>query len=467
VRADTGRALEHRLAVEQSERRLPSLVAGLVRRGELIWCAGAGAVAQPAATQYRCGSITKTFVAVEVMRLRDEGMLDLADLIGDHLPAVTQPRASVAQLLAHTSGLRAETAGPWWERTPGIGFDALVAGSMRPEDVLVRPGRRFHYSNVGYAVLGELVSRIRGRRWDDVVGAELLRPLEMERTSTRPVAPFAEGYGVHPHAPLVLAEPEHDAVSMAPAGQLWSTAEDLARWARVLAGYEPQLLAAETLEEMLEPAALADPPGQPWTTAHGLGIQLFNVNGERSWGHWGSMPGHVGALIVDASTRDAVVVLSNATSGLSGELPGDLLRILREHEPPAPSAARARQPADALAEGVLELAGAWYWGTAAFVLSVTAGGHLELRALDRGRESSFRPTGPDSYVGLSGYYHGETLRIVRRRDGSVSHLDIGSFVFSRRPYDPAADIPGGVDAAGWQESPLLLEGEHGGGDEPR
>ena len=155
----TRAALDARLAAEQAEHRLPSVVAGLVRDGELVWsgAAGDGTVEH----QYRCGSITKTFVAVQVLRLRDAGALRLTDLVEAHVPGTAAGGATLAQLLAHSSGLRAETAGPWWERTPGTGFAELAASSLGPDGARVRPGRRFHYSNVGYAVLGELVARDR------------------------------------------------------------------------------------------------------------------------------------------------------------------------------------------------------------------------------------------------------------------------------------------------------------------
>ena len=78
-------------------------------------------------TQYRIGSISKTFVGVEVMRLRDEGRLDLGDTIGAHLPEVPFPQVTVAQLLTHTSGLQAETDGDWWERTEGGSWSTLLA----------------------------------------------------------------------------------------------------------------------------------------------------------------------------------------------------------------------------------------------------------------------------------------------------------------------------------------------------
>ncbi|MHB1989006.1 MAG: serine hydrolase domain-containing protein [Acidimicrobiales bacterium] len=462
VREETARALSHRLATEQSEARLPSVVAALVRDGRPVWFAGAGLAdgALPTdETQYRCGSITKTFIAVEVMRLRDEGLVALSDPVSRHIPELRELDCDVANLLSHTSGLRAETSGPWWERTPGVPFAELVASSVRAVDVIERAGRRFHYSNVGFAILGELVARVRGRAWDDVVDDELLRPLGMLRTSTRPIKPFAKGYGVHPHADVVLAEPEHDALSMAPAGQLWTTVLDLCRWSAVLAGLRPEILAPGTAAEMREPLAVNDLPDMAWTTAHGLGLQLFNRDGVRSYGHNGSMPGFLAVLRIEARSGAGVVILTDATSGLGPSLENDLLAILAEREPPAP------EPWEPVTGGIapelLAVTGVWYWGTKAFIVSIRGDGIVELRSLDLGRDGTFSPVGDGTFVGLSGYYTGEILSVVRGPDSSLSHLDIGSFVLSRAPYDDSAEIPGGVDPKGWTGSPEASEARQG------
>lgn len=66
------------------------------------------------------------------------------------------------------------------------------------------------------------------------------------------------------------------------------------------------------------------------------------------------------------------------------------------------------------------------------------------------RTSRFRPQADGTWVGLDGYYAGETLRVVRGPDGAVSHLDLGSFVFTREPYAPGEVVPGGVDPVGWR-----------------
>jgi hypothetical protein len=100
---------------------------------------------------------------------------------------------------------------------------------------------------------------------------------------------------------------------------------------------------------------------------------------------------------------------------------------------------------------VLELAGPWYWGTHAFALRLTAAGGVSLEPLSgSGRRSRFRANGDGTWTGLEGYYAGELLKAVRRPDGTVSHLDLGSFVFTRQPYDEEASVPGGVDPDGWR-----------------
>lgn len=448
------RHLDNLVAREQATQRLPTLTAGIVRDGALLWSAARGTTGLSGAdsptvdTQYRIGSISKTFVAVGVLRLRDEGALDLNDPIGRHLSELTELPVSIAQLLSHTSGLRAETPGPWWERTPGLDFGDLVASCLRPVDLLFRPGRRFHYSNPGYAVLGELLARKRGAPFPDAIAEELLEPLAMSRTALRPSPPHAGGLAVHPHADALLREPAHDARAMAPAGGLWSTLTDLSRWSQLLAGRRPELLRPETLREMQEPIAVADIPGEAWTTGYGLGLQCWNNNGVRQYGHSGSMPGFIAMLSVHAPTNDVLLALTNSTSGLRMAFCEQILAELAEE--PTPVSAFA--PASAVDPNVLELLGAWYWGPAEFRMSLASDGCLQLRGVPTGRHGSFRRQGDGSYIGEWGYFAGETLRARRRGDGSISCLDIASFIFTRTPYDTKADVPGGVDDAGWQPS---------------
>ena len=182
-------------------------------------------------TQYRIGSLTKTFIAVLVMRLRDEGRLDLADPLGKYLDAGPVAGATIAQLLSHTAGLASETPGPWWERSPGElrpGLTDILGPARHPA------GRLFHYSNPGYGLLGALVGQLRGQGWEEALRQEILDPLGMARTTMSPEPPHARGFAVHPWADVMQPEPAEGTGLMAPAGELWSTAADLCRFAAFL-----------------------------------------------------------------------------------------------------------------------------------------------------------------------------------------------------------------------------------------
>jgi CubicO group peptidase (beta-lactamase class C family) len=463
----TERMLLRRVAAEQANGRTPSLVAAFVRDGRMVWSGSRGRVgsARPdAATQYRIGSITKTFTAVLVMRLRDEGRLGLDDRLDVHVPGTPVGDRTVAQLLAHLGGVAAETPDPWWERTPGA--ERGVADALGSAPAKHPPGRRYHYSNVAFALLGELVARLRGSTWAQALDAEILRPLEMSRTTQLPAGPHAAGWAVHPWADVVLPEPAHDAGVMAPAGQLWSTAADLARWVAFLGGDTGSVLSADTLAEMREPVVVEDEDDgfDGWRSAAGLGLQLWRVDGRCLSGHLGSMPGFLAAAWVDPAGGAGALALANATAGPAvGELAADLIDIVAGQEPrltPEWEPAAAPDPGtpgiSGMSDitGLLELAGVWYWGPAPFALTLAPEGGLLLSALRRSRrESRFRPEPDGTWTGLDGYFAGETLSVHRRGDGTVGHVNIASFVFTRTPYDPDAPVPGGVDPAGWRPGP--------------
>jgi CubicO group peptidase (beta-lactamase class C family) len=443
----TARQLLARTAQAQADGRVPSLVAGVVRGGELAWWAGRGEVggAEPDAdVQYRLGSITKSVTAVLVMRLRDEGRLGLDDPLDRHLPGTPFGGRTVGQLLSHVAGVTAESPGDWWERTPGQPWDELAA-QLAAGHVVDGAGRRFHYSNLGYGALGELVARLRGVPWWDAARDEVLRPLGMTRTSPRPSGRAASGFAVHPWADMVLAEPEHDAVSMAPAGQLWATLGDLGRWAAFLLGDGRPVLDAGTLEEMTIPAGV-DHSAPEWA-AYGLGLQVLRIGGRTLVGHGGSMPGFLAGVFADRQAGLAGLALANATTGLDPALLTGLLDIVRTAEPPV---ATPWRPADRLDDDALELIGPWYWGTSLVGVRLDATGMLHLAPLATGRRASRFIRRGDAWLGLDGYYAGETLQVRRASDGRVTALDIATLTFTRTPYADDAPVPGGVDAAGWQ-----------------
>ncbi|MDN5715790.1 MAG: beta-lactamase family protein [Janibacter sp.] len=443
----TIRRLDRSAAVLQARGRTPSLVTGAVRDGQLIWSSARGTFApdvDPLDVQYRIGSITKTFVAVAVMQLRDAGRLRLTDPIGDHVPDTPFGAVTIAQLLTHTAGLSAELPGSWWERSPGPDREGLHE-AMRTGTTLNRAGRRVHYSNLGFAVLGQLVERLTSRGWAEVVTDEILTPLGMERTTALPSAPFATGYAVHPHADVLLPEAIQDTQAMGPAGQLWSTLPDLGRWAAVISGDTGGVISTDTLDEMCEPSVVDDSPDGSRT--RGLGFEMIRQRGRLLVGHGGSMPGFQARVRVERATRTGVVSMLNATTPTAVSDVEDPFDILEECEPRLPDAWVAQEDVPAR---LLALTGSWFWGTSEGVLRVQGEGWLRLDHVSGMLSTSrFRPTGEDTWTGLEGYFRGETLRVMRDDDGAPRHLDIGTFVLTRRPYEPGELIPGGMDAGGW------------------
>ncbi len=442
-------ALLRRIATEQAECRAPSLVAAVVRGEDLVWTGARGKVdgrIPTADTQYRIGSITKTMVAVLVMRLRDEGKLDLNDPLDKHLPGTSFGGVTIAQLLSHTGGLTSESPGQWWERAEGNDWEALRA-SLSENALRHRSGARFHYSNVGYGVLGELVARLRGTTWLDALSTEILAPLGMTRTSPSPQAPAALGWAVHPFADVLLNEPTPDAVAMAPAGQIWSTANDLARWVRFIGGDTDGVLHPDTVAEMRAPAHVDD--NDMWTNGYGLGFEALRHGGRRLSGHSGSMPGFLANVLVDARTGTGALILTNSTAGVGiVGLSIDLINLVEEYEPALPQEWEPLTEAD---PDLLALTGLWHWGPTPYLLKLLPERWLNLTPVStRGRASRFRPVTADTWTGIDGYYAGETLVLHRHADGTPGHFDLSTFVFTREPYGTKDAIPGGVDQQGWR-----------------
>lgn len=406
----------------QAERRLPSIVAGVLDGPEPAWSGTAGAQTDTD-TQYRIGSITKTITALLVMQCRDDGLLDLDDPIGRFVPETGYASSTVRSLLAHVSGMQSEPVGPWWERSPGVPVEELLAANDGSGAVF-GPGEYYHYSNLGFGLLGELVARIRGRSWNSLVEERVLGPLGMRRTSYLPQAPYAPGYSVHHLEGTLTEEPLHDTGSMAPAGQLWSTLEDLARFAAFLSGGDPEVLAERTLAEMRQPV--------PPALDYGLGVRLLPYADGVLSGHTGSMPGFQAAAFADPLNKVGVVALTNATTGFSG--PELALALLGDR---TPGPMRPWVPTTVVPAWARELLGYWHWGNSAFEVRWNDE-RLEWRDLARGALAEQFGLVEDRIVGLAGYHHGETLHVVRRDDGSIDHLDCATFVYTREPYPDGA-----------------------------
>src|SRR5258708_15089332 len=154
--------------------------------------------------------------------------------------------------------------------------DELVA-SMREVEFVLGPAQAHHYSNLAFALLGQVVARKSGLPYMQYVDERIIRPLGLTRTTWTPHAPKAQGYLVDEYARTVWPEPETDLGGTTAAGQLWSTVEDLGRWATFLAGGADDVLAAATNEEMWFPQVMYYP--HDWVLGWGLRPMLYHEGG--------------------------------------------------------------------------------------------------------------------------------------------------------------------------------------------
>jgi CubicO group peptidase (beta-lactamase class C family) len=433
--AGVARELERRLRAAQRDWRSPAVSAGVVRDGRLVWSGHVGSARLEAGaapgddTQYMIGSITKTFTAVLVMALRDEGRLTLDDRLDTYLPGTRHGAVTIRQMLAHASGLQREPVGRIWENLEAPDQERLLRELEDAERVLP-PHFAFHYSNLAYALLGQIVERLEKRSWEETVTQRILAPLEMRHTGLAPDEDgCALGYLVHPHAGTVTLEPRFDLRATAALGGLWSTVADLGRYASFIADPVAEVLSPDTVEEMCRPLIMADVDG--WGRAYGLGFDLQRVGERVLAGHGGAMPGFLAGLRVRRADRVGAVVFSNSSAGAETvALATQLVTAVLDAEPALARPWTPSQPQPGLAE----LLGSWWSEGEELVLEVRDNQLWgRLRGAGGLGETRFEREGSDRFRAVQGRERGELLEVVRHDDGSVRQMYFATYAVTRTP----------------------------------
>jgi CubicO group peptidase (beta-lactamase class C family) len=426
--------LEQRVRQEQREKRLASIAAAVLRDGELVWQSAVGAADVEAGleatpdTQYRIGSITKTFTAAAIMQLRDAGKLHLEDTLDLHIEGSAYT-PTIRRLLSHASGLQRETQDDSWLTLRFAQPDELLE-TLAQAELVLPSGARFHYSNLAFALLGIVVERVSGVPYMDYVRERLLEPVGLTRVSFEPEAPAAKGYLAQPYADGLWDTIGVETGAWASAGQLWGTAADICRWGAFLAAPDESVLAASSAEEMRTVQVIAD--HERWLSGYGLGLGLYRDGDRILAGHNGSMPGFIAQLVFSARDTIVATALTNESEADVGELGVALLGTTVEEWPVAPAAWRIGEPPPA---DVVPLLGIWFMEAARVVFRWREG-KLESRfdgTPDWRPSSTFARETDDRWRTVSGPEHGEALRIVRAQDGSVERLVWAGYPVTREP----------------------------------
>jgi CubicO group peptidase (beta-lactamase class C family) len=377
-----------RLLQECQAERLPSVAAAVVRKGEIVWSNAVGGADYEAGedatpgTQYRIGSITKTFTATSIMQLRDAGKLDLDDRLGQHLDDVGDGSPTIRRMLAHLSGIKREVGEMFVDLSTPTEADLQVGFALRP-------AQAHHYSNLAFGLLGRVVAAKSGMPYVQYVDDNVIGPLGLSRTTWHAAAPRAQGYLVDDYARTVWAEPELDLGGVAAMGQLWST-----------------------VEEMWFPQVMYFP--DDWVLGWGLGLELFNQGGTIFGGHGGAMPGHLAGMYINRKTQIGAAALTN--SGSRADMDAFAIRLTQKAmelwpEPIEPWRPEEEPPAD-----VRAILGVWWSEGTQFVFTWEKG---SLRAKVTGSlpgrgETTFERDGT-GWVASAGRERGEQLRVDGER----------------------------------------------------
>ena len=437
IREQTSQDLRRILRERQSKHRVPAIYGAVARKGKTVWGDGVGSAdldapgtPPDADSQFLIASNSKTFTAVVVMALRDEGRLSLDDTLDTFVPESKHAGITIRQILAHVSGMQREPLGDVWETLEQPDRDQLVAGFAEAERVL-KPHHRWHYSNLAYAMLGEVIARLDGRDWFDSVQTRILRPLGMSRTTVGLTGKHVNGYYVPPYSDVPVPEAELDLKAMVACGGLASTATDMATWGSFVASPSDEVLSPDTLEEMCQPQIMADL--ERWQVAFGLGFMLLR-SGDRVYvGHTGGIPGHITGLFTHRQSATSGLALMNSTSSPDpAALAVDLANHVLDHDPGGPEVWVPGTEVPAELAGVI---GRWYSEGAPFVFSVRQG-RLEARAAaapDHKPPSVFEEVGDDLYRTTAGRETGELLRITRDEHGEVVKMNWATYLVTRKP----------------------------------
>jgi CubicO group peptidase (beta-lactamase class C family) len=430
----------------QADGRIPALSVALHRADREPWVFTVGESGNPEhplgpGSRFRIGSVTKTFTAVLVMQARDEGLLDLDAPVSAYLDVPAHGDATIRRLLSHTAGFQREPHGDVWDTLITPDAARMLAELDRAERVLPN-ARRFHYSNLGLAVLGQAVAELRGGTWAEILADRVLGPLGLTATTVATPPQAVVGYLVDAYSDAARPEPPVDLAGVAPAAQLWSTATDMAKWAAFLAdpgAVDPagRVLAAATAEEMRWPVTTTDET--LWAAGFGLGLILV-PDGKRVThvGHDGAMPGFLAGVYGrrggegNPGALGCAVLGSSGTAGQTNELVHELLRLAAELDPAEIRPWRPAAPAPAPYRSVL---GRWWSEGSEFVFA-WHDGKLQARIAEAPAD---RPPAifeevagrPGVLRTVSGREAGELLRLTRDESGAVVRMHWATYRFTR------------------------------------
>jgi CubicO group peptidase (beta-lactamase class C family) len=362
--------------------RVIGAAVGIVRDQELAWTQGFGFAdiaterAPDENTVFRCGSITKTFTAAALMQLRDETRIYLDAPIVRYIPEFSAAKSrfgaiedvTIRRLLTHHSGLVGEGPVNGWETQQFPMIEEIIAALPRTE-IVIEKDTGFKYSNLAFALLGEVVARVSLVPYVDYVRRNLFEPLGMNASDLEPTHSIrdrmATGYTICPleDQPKVAAHPVMRGFTAA--GQLYSSVADLSKWislqfrTQAVAREGSQVLKGSSLGAMQQPHYI-DPS---WTEGYCL-CWMATRRGENIFHHYGGgLPGFLSMAMFNKREKVGAIVLTNATGHAApAQIAFDLLDTLIPPLREAREGTLTLQKPVATPEKYRQFVGMYEWG---------------------------------------------------------------------------------------------------------
>ncbi|RIK75958.1 MAG: serine hydrolase [Planctomycetota bacterium] len=336
---DVAADLRRVIAAELEAKNLPAFSIALVDGDRTVWAEGFGfqdAERQKPATArtvYRVGSVSKLFTDIAVMQLVEQGKLDLDAPVGNYL-ADFEPHnpfdapITLRRLMSHRAGLvRESPVGNYFDPTePTL---AATVASLNDTTIVYKPGTRTKYSNAGIAVVGQVVEKSQGVAFSKWIDDRILAPLAMRQsgfTLTPSVERDLAAAWMWTYDGRRFAAPKF-ALGTAPAGNLYSSVLDLAKFVRAIfnggQGESGPLLKPETLAAMMQ-----DRDAKNEARRFGIGFQLADFEGHRRVGHGGAVYGFSTQLeaLPDAKLGVIAVASLDGANGLVKRITDHALR---------------------------------------------------------------------------------------------------------------------------------------------
>lgn len=350
-----------------AKNHIPGMVYGIMLDGKLVHTGNIGftdiaqQTAAGSASDFRIASMTKSFTAMAVLKLRDEGKLKLDDPVSLYIPEMKNMKyptkdaseVTIRHLLTHAAGYPEDN--PWGDRQLANSDEDLLAIYKKGVSFANDPGLGYEYSNLGYATLGYLIKKVSGIPYQQYIAEQILRPLGMTRTYWEyekvPREQLAHGYrwinNKWIEQPLL-----HDGAYGAMGGLITSIDDFSKYMALHLSAWPPRddqesgPVKRSSIREMHYPwniyalnanAKYTGGGSCPTVNAYAYGIRYTKDCGNRvSVGHTGGLPGFGSQWMILPEYGLGVVAFANATYARAGVINTRVLDTLLSLAPILP-----------------------------------------------------------------------------------------------------------------------------------